>query len=317
MIVDFTIGRASELEALVRNVHQRTHTLLVGLAGVGKTHLLLELQRRLAGTDVEPIYVPRPFPAKEVAAAIYQRLAAIAGIREPRKVTQQTRITEIVDGIGTVLALPGIADRRVILLLDEADQLAAYLVPVLETVADRVVIVAAARRTKQTRRLDRFFWKFDEIDVPPLSPREARDLATRALATVPGMRVVDERDAEVRRSFLGRLLGDRLSTRAFLVNQLAVLSSGIPEAVVDRVERLRGADRIDAAYVREIDPHRAGGRNIDGSFVVIGLFVVFIVLRYLNRGMYDFQMYAFWGAMSGVMLIARYWMMRVSREPAG
>jgi hypothetical protein len=319
MILEFTIGRAAEAETLVRNVAQRTHTVLLGRGGVGKTHLLLDLQRRLAETDAEMIYVPRPFPAREIAVALYGRLAIAAGV-PPRNVTRETRIGDVADWTAQVLAsmtlaAPQASDRRIVILLDEADQLASLLVPILEVVADRAVIVAAARKSKETRRLDRFFWRFDEIEVPPLSPHETRDLAAKALETVPGMRFIDERDAAVRRTIIGRLAGDRLSTRAFLVNQLAVLSNGFPEAVVNLAERLKGAERIDERYIREIDPHRAGARTIDGSFILLAVFVLFIALRYLNRGMYDFQMYAFWGAMSGVFLLVRYWMFRLSREP--
>ena len=316
MIVPFTVGREAEIAAIEKNVSQGLHTLLLGTGGVGKTHLLLDLQRRLQRMEPPPatIYIPRPFPAKETAAAIYTRLSLLAGVRAPKKIVQQTRAIEIAEAVITVLALPSLRDRKIVLLLDEIDQIHAQLAPFFDLVADKVLVVAAGRPIKKARNLDRFFWRFQEIEVRPLSAAETLDLAERALAAAPEIKVPIE-DPARGRSLFSRLFGPRLSTRAFLVKRLATLANGIPAAVIETVERLKGADKIDAPYIREILGHRSGERFIDGTPVLLCLFVFLVVMRYVNRGMYQFDMYAIFGALSGFMLLVRYFMTRGNREP--
>lgn len=103
-------------------------------------------------------------------------------------------------------------------------------------------------------------------------------------------------------------------TREFLINQIATLSNGVPSAIVESVERLRGANKIDEAYIREIFVHRSGTMYFDAAPLVLSFFAFLVLMRYLNRGMYQFDLYAIFGALSGLMLLVRWFMMRTSRE---
>lgn len=315
MIVSYTIGREKEIEGLLRNVQRGAHTLLVGRGGIGKTHLLLELQRRLRESEYEIIYVPTPHPAKEVAASLYSHFAAVGRVREPKKIGPRTGLNEIAAQIGTLLALPAFAEKKMLVLLDEADQTSPYLIPVFEMIADKATIIGAGRTVKKARKFDRFFWKFEEIEVAPLPASETRRLVERAIENVPGMSILEGEDKERRRSIIGRLFGRWMSTREFLINQVVNLSNGVPAAVVEIVEReLTGAERIDADYVRDLFAHRAGDCFVDATPAVLVVFVFLVVMRYVNRGMYQFDMYALFGALSGFMLIVRYFMYRGARE---
>lgn len=308
MILDTTIGRERETEILLRNTVQGRHTLLLGRNGIGKTHLLLELQRRLRRPPVAapplpapPIdiainYVRRPVPAKETIDGVYSWLSMIAGVARPRKVSSTTRIAELGKMIAEVLALPQLHGKRLVLLIDEFDQLPMLAVPVIEILAERVTIVAAARTRYKHPRFNRLFWLFEEVSVAPLSAQQSRDLAAHVLKSVQGVKVADE------------------NSRDFLLNQTATLSNGVPSAIVESIERLRGAERIDRSFVRDLFVHRAGNYYFDAAPLILTFFVFLVVMRYINRGMYQFDLYAIFGALSGFGLIIRWFMMRTSRS---
>lgn len=298
MILNTTVGRDDEMEKILRNTVQRRHTLLLGRNGIGKTHLLLDLQRRIRKTDTAIHYIRRPVPAKEIIDDLYTWLALSAGVAKPRKVGHSTRIVDFGVMIAEVLALPQLADKKIVLLMDEFDQLPVLAVPVIEILAERVTIVAAARTRHRHPRFNRLFWRFEEITIAPLSAPHSRELAGHVLQTVENAKAIDQ------------------NTREFLLNQVATLSNGVPSAIVESVDRLRGAERIDKAFIRELFVHRSGNLYFDAAPLILSFFAFLVIMRYINRGMYQFDLYAIFGALSGMMLLVRWFMMRTSRNHA-
>lgn len=296
MILETTIDRERETEILLRNTMQGRHTILLGRNGIGKSHLLLDLQRKLRKTDTAIHYIRRPVPAKETIDSIYTWLSMTAGVSKPRKVLNSTRIIEFGNMIAEVLALPQLAGRKIVLLMDEFDQLPVLALPVIEILAERVTLVAAARSRYKHPRFNRIFWLFEEVSLNPLPAREARNLVTHVLTTVPGVQAIDK------------------ETHDFLLNQIATLSNGVPSAIVESADRLRGAERIDRSYIRQLFVHRSGNTYFDAAPLILSFFAFLVIMRYINRGMYQFDMYAIFGALSGMMLLVRWFMMRTARS---
>ena len=175
MILDFTIDRELERDQLLRNTTQANHSLLIGRNGVGKTHLLVDLCRRLRETEIAVHYIPRPIPAKETIEGVYAWLAMVAGIGVPRKVGRDTRIADFCGFIAELLSHQNLAQKKLVLLVDDFDHLPVLLLPVFEILAERVTLVAASRTRKHGPRFNRLLWRFEEIVVNPLSNQEARD----------------------------------------------------------------------------------------------------------------------------------------------
>lgn len=307
MITDYTIGREKEREIVLRNTTQGNHTLILGRNGVGKTHLLIDLRRELRpaqGDDdkqkesVAIHYIPRPVPAKETIENIYAWLAMLAGVALPRKISRDTRIADYCGFIAELLSHPNLAGRKIVLMIDDFDHLPALSVPILEILAERICLVAAARSRKGGARFNRLLWRFEELRIEPLSPQDSRALTCRAIETVPGLALPDDR------------------TKDFLITRIATLSNGIPSAVIESVDRLRGAEKIDERYIRELFVHRSADTFFDATPLILAFFAFLVVMRYINRGMYQFDLYAIFGALSGMMLLARWFMMRTSREGA-
>jgi hypothetical protein len=298
VITEFTIDRAKEREILLRNTTQGNHTLLLGRNGVGKTHLLIDLKRELRASDVALHYIPRPVPAKETIENIYAWLAMLAGVALPRKIGRDTRIADFCGFIAELLSHPNLAGRKIVLMVDDFDHLPALAVPIFEIIAERICLIGAARTRKGGARFNRLLWRFEEVRVELLSPQEARELTVREISTVQGIKLPNDR------------------TREFLITRIATLSNGIPSAIIESVERLRGAEHIDEAYIREIFVHRSADTFFDATPLILAFFAFLVVMRYINRGMYQFDLYAIFGAISGLMLLARWFMMRTSRNEA-
>jgi hypothetical protein len=296
VITDFTIGRAKEREILLRNTTQGNHTLLLGRNGIGKTHLLIDLKRELRKSDIALHYIPRPVPAKETIENVYAWLAMLAGVALPRKISRDTRIADFCGFIAELLSHQNLAGRKIVLMIDDFDHLPALAVPIFEIIAERVCLIAAARTRKGGARFNRLLWRFEELRVESLSPQDARELTVRAISTVQGIKLPNDR------------------TREFLITRIATLSNGIPSAIVESVERLRGAEHIDESYIREIFVHRSADTFFDATPLILAFFAFLVVMRYINRGMYQFDLYAIFGAISGLMLLVRWFMMRTSRN---
>lgn len=126
------VDREAELAALERSATERLNALVVGEAGVGKTSLLHQLERRFDGhAEVEPVFVEgarRVEHPEELLSLIALRidadrarlaqageLAQAIGARSPRGATER-----LLAALGSVReALAAAAARRPLLILDE------------------------------------------------------------------------------------------------------------------------------------------------------------------------------------------------------
>jgi len=125
------VNRTVELETLERNAEQRLNSLVVGPAGIGKTSLLHQLERRLdEHAELEPIFVEgagRAGSAAELISLIVYRLDAdqtrfsffgetmqSVGRRPPSSGTEQ-----LLAGLRAVREALAGRKRRAVLIVDE------------------------------------------------------------------------------------------------------------------------------------------------------------------------------------------------------
>ena len=60
------------------------------------------------------------------------------------------------------------------------------------TTAKKTVVSAGALYVRRSKRIQRFFWQFEKIDLKPLGQAESRRLAEHTLARIGGVKVVEE-----------------------------------------------------------------------------------------------------------------------------
>ena len=70
----------------------------------------------------------------------------------------------------------------------------------------------------------------------------------------------------------------------------------------------------DVLFFSYLTIHGSGVKEIDGTPLVILVFSLFIVLRFIARGFSDYQAYAMFGALGGIGLFIRYLIFRQYRR---
>jgi len=310
----FTVGREAERDALLRNVAQGFPTALLGRPGIGKSHLLRDLHARLVAQG-RPVVYAEMISARETGRAIYESLCRLAHV-EPRHWKGGITVAESLTQIEEVL--DRFKPKEVVLLLDGAEHAPIRAEAQLRMLSEKTVVVAAALYVRRSKRIQRFFWQFEKIDVKPLGQADARRLAEHTLKLLGGIKVVEE-DPDWTTRFLRRvpLIRNRLiPTREYLLNRVVTESAGIPLAIVETIQRLKGADRIDIGFVRGMFIHEAREQFIDGAPVILTFLVTLMILKFVNRGMYRFDMYAIFGGIGALGILIRYFMLRGSRDTA-
>ena len=283
MILPFTVGREKEIDVCLRAVQEGRNLLLTGPSGCGKTHILIESARRLKASDVAARYIESPTPALDVTEGIYDWLTGQAGIARPRRIDDsRVHLTQAARFLAEVLALPALTKKTLVLLADSFDQIQAPALPVWEILAEKCVVIAAGFKEKPEARSAKLLHRFDLLEIGPLSSSDARGLAEKILETTEGVTIDSDR------------------TREFLLRHIATLSNGSPRAVVEGVSRLRGAERIDENYVRNIPPHRSGASLGDATPMLLLLGLVFLIARLYARGMYMLDAWAIFGSFAAL-----------------
>lgn len=130
------------------------------------------------------------------------------------------------------------------------------------------------------------------MDLAPLSRQDALTLAER---------LANERNLQ-------------LADPAFFFNQVVSHANGVPLAIQETISRLPKDQPVSRTQIRELFIHGSGVKEIDGTPLVILIFSLFIVLRFLARGFSDYQGYALFGALGGVSLFVRYLIYRQYRR---
>ena len=148
------ISREAEVQALGERVVRDRLTTLVGPGGIGKT--------RLAGVVANGRQ--ESFPD----GVWWVDLAAVSTVERVPQAVAQASGTPLGDGDGPVLLARALAERRLLLVLDNCEHLlagvAAVLVPLLTATAGVNVLATSQVRLEVTGEQ---VWRLDALEVPP------------------------------------------------------------------------------------------------------------------------------------------------------
>jgi hypothetical protein len=279
-----------EYNKSLANIAKAQPTLLTGDIGIGKTHLLKQVQSQLSHV----IYIESPSPPKSVLLEILYVLHAnddleIAGMEveylsrpELRKKINRLSIRELL-----LTAQENLSGRNYILVLDHLERLTPSAEDIIATLMECATVVGAANKRKPS--LKKLWWRFEKIEVPPLTRKESKQLLWSII----------DKDA----------IDDTQLFEKLVLNQ----ASGNPLSIVELSQKARREENLTADNIRQLR-HQAGTRYIDITpvFFIIGFFAV--ASRFVALGMNSTELYILAAVASSFFMGLRYFLYRSMRS---
>jgi hypothetical protein len=253
----FHIGRKAELLQLQELTEKRVNTLIIASQGMGKSHLLqnLNIEKVLRADEVSN---PKKFVGgmllllkegdKEAAMELITRNADL------RRYVQVETLGNLVETLMQVCS-----PREYTLIIDDVTQLTPTGLKVLEKLKNHFHIIAAARSVKIDKLTG--FTNFQRIDLQPLSRAESYEFAELA----------------------ARRLADRIEDFEHFKEYLFRQTKGNPGYMLELIDRLDVETDLSLEKVQAIE-HIAARQGVSiFPFIVIGL-ACMTAFRYIGRG---------------------------------
>lgn len=263
------VDRKAELETLERNAGNRLNSLVVGPAGIGKTSLLHQLERRLDGhAELEPIFVDgvgRAASPEEALSLIAYKLdedqarfsfigeaMQSAGRRPPRTGTEQ-----LLAALRTVREALAARKRRAVLIVDElpsgetAHALFGQLRDELWSLPATWVVAARTSEQAAYRRPPASAFFESVVTVGPLPEKAAMQLLEKRTADA-------ETDGNLLRE-IAAAAGGQPALLILLARQTLLEGRSLDDVQGAQDERMRHAKQLGDAASRLVAYIEANG----------------------------------------------------------
>jgi len=210
---EIIFGRERLVKTLNSRILSGQTMLILGEAGVGKTHLMKHLHTQIPGS----LYVPTPSPAKPMLQQICERISP--------------GWTDWVPVPRTNVAMLNWIEQQPrqdwVLFLDNLHQLRQPDVRGMEILLSKMPVVAACQL--DLLRATTLQWKFKKVELGPLSEEASRKLIQYLSQNLP------------------------VSDPEFLENQLLRQANGNPLVILDMLNQLRHERILDSDTIRNAD----------------------------------------------------------------
>ena len=278
-----TVGRDEELYQLEDNLNKGIDTLVVGPIGVGKSHLLALLDAENA------LKVKTLSPVKEALINIAEGLHKIGrlcpdGPDNFETIKKQHTRTSIQGW--TDMVLGSVERNEFVLIVDDLSDMTASVGRLIDKLNRKFTIIAALQEVK--RPYEKYFWKFDSVEVEHLSAADAKKL--------------------IRQCAAGADIEDYRMTETNILQQ----SAGNPRAIIEIVERLRKEPAVTRSAVRDVS-HTGARDQIDLTFAVVLILLFVVAARFFMRGIGSMEGYVLAGIGSAILVGIRFFMYRFKR----
>lgn len=274
--------RKEKLRLIKANLSKRIDTLIVGPIGIGKSHLLAQL-------DADHVLKAKTLsPIKEalinIAEELHKSGKLYPHIEDFEKIKK--RHTRETIQAWTDIVLDSVAKNECVLIVDDLSDITPSIGRLIDKLNRKYIIIAALREIVKT--YEKHFWKFDRIEIEPLSTPEAKKL--------------------IRQCTAGADIEDYHMTETSILQQ----SAGNPRAIIEIVERLRKEPAVTRSTVRHVS-HTGARNQIDLTFAVVLLLLVVVAARFFMRGIGSMEGYVLAGIGSAILVGIRFFTYRFRR----
>jgi energy-coupling factor transporter ATP-binding protein EcfA2 len=297
------IGRDELIERVAREARKGRHLLLVGPVGIGKSAVLEAAIDRLLVRQARVVLHLHDHQAKGQFLELARGLLE-AGLLKPSALELDPRLDDLdpaalewmklrrsVNRLSlrdlTAALVPALHAHpgRVLIAVDDLTAVTPTLVAFWLAILDAAQILACASVKKPT--VAKLWWKLAEIEVPPLAPEHAREIAQTYLTQT------------------GTLVESPPLFLAHLVQQ----ANGNPQALADLLADSSKERVVDKQRIREMR-HAAGVRYLDFTPAMIVALASVVGARYLAIGTGDTELYIFAGMLAAVVISVRVFLFR-------
>ncbi len=297
------IGRDDLVEQVAREARKGRHLLLTGRPGIGKSTVLeAVLDRLIVRRDLVILHVTE-HQAKgqflEMARGLLE-----SGLLKPSaleldpgldaldpaalewaKLKRPVNRLSIRDLTAAIVPALHAHKGRVLVAVDDLTAVTPTLVAFWLAVLDAAQLLACA--SEKRKNVARLWWKLAEIEVPPLAPEHAREIAQAYLTQT----------------------GTLVESPPLFVTHLVQQANGNPQALADLLADSSKERVVDKQRIREMR-HAAGVRYVDFTPVMIVALASVIGARYLAIGTGDTELYVFAGMLAAVVISIRVFLFR-------
>ena len=269
---EVVFGRKGVIEEIKASLNKYESVLLIGPIGIGKTHILRHIPK-IMGPNT--LYISSPSPIKNMLTQICDKLNP--EWRKQIKTRASTR--EITDFI-----VKSRGAKPPILIIDNLNNLKISDVDTFLSLLGNFAILSDTDEIKP--RLKQIWWKFKRIELKALSENAAKELI--------------------------RYLTQNLSISDYemLETRVMTLSSRLPLAIVDMVHQVSHRPVVTRDAVREVY-HEAGIHYRDWTALIVILWGIMIMFRFVALGTHSFEGYILAGFGMAIMMITRFFMFRM------
>ena len=276
------VARAEKLRLIEANLSKRIDTLIVGPIGIGKSHLLAQLNADHA------LKVKTLSPIKEALINIAEELHKSGKLYphiEDFETIKKRHARETIQA-WTDMVLDAVAKNECVLIVDDLSDITPSVGRLIDKLNCKYIIIAAIREIVKT--YEKHFWKFDRIEIENLTTSEAKKL--------------------IRQCTTGADIEDYRMTETSILQQ----SAGNPRAIIEIVERLRKEPAVTRSAIRHVS-HTGARNQIDLTFAVVLLLLVVVAARFFMRGIGSMEGYVLAGIGSAILVGIRFFMYRFKR----
>ena len=230
-----SVARAEKLRLIEENLTKRIDTLIVGPIGIGKSHLLAQLDAEHA------LKVQTLSPIKEALINIAEELHKCGKLyphNEDFEKIKKRHARETIQA-WTDMVLNSVQKNELVLIVDDLSDMTPSVGRLIDKLNRKFTIIAALQEVKKT--YEKHFWKFDRIEIEHLTIPEAKKL--------------------IRQCAAGADIEDYHMTETRILQQ----SAGNPRAIIEIVERLRKEPAVTRSAVRHVSHTGARIRSTSHS----------------------------------------------------
>ena len=297
------IGRDDLIERVTREARKGRHLLLTGRPGIGQSTVLeAVLDRLIVRRDLVILHV-NEHQAKGQFLELARGLLE-SGLLKPSaleldpgldaldpaaldwaKLKRPVNRLSIRDLTAAIVPALHAHQGRVLIAVDDLTAVTPTLVAFWLAVLDAAQLLACA--SEKRKNVARLWWKLAEIEIPPLTPESAREIAQTYLTQT----------------------GTLVEAPALYLGHVVQQANGNPQALADLLADSSKERVVDKQRIREMR-HAAGVRYFDFTPVMIVALASVIGARYLAIGTGDTELYIFAGMLAAVVISLRVFLFR-------